>query len=228
MSQPSDAAATDAAATDAAETDAAAPDLRILETPAGDGPGPRGWSRTRWIVVGSLAALAALLVSVIGTVGWRILNRESVSLTTPGTVAGLTLDTSDDAKQTADYLRTAVAAKINLSSTVGAVYLDPADKDRKVLFFGGTNLQLSPAHQLDQALGLLNDDTGTVTGLHDVPAGPLGGVMRCGSSDGEGGAMPVCGWADNVSLAVALFPGRTVDDSAKLLLDLRAGMEHRG
>jgi hypothetical protein len=195
---------------------------------ATDEPPARRWTRTRILVLAGLAALLLLLGAILGPIGWRFFTREHVALTTPGKVAGLTLDTSDDARQTMDYLRTAVAAKISLTDTVGAVYQDPASKDRKVLFFGGTNLQLSPAHQLDQALTLLNDDTGTVTGLHDVAPGPLGGIAKCGTSNGDGGAMAVCGWADNGSLAVALFPGRTVDDAAKLLLDLRAGIEHRG
>ncbi len=212
MSQPSDAPATE---------------LSIMEPSATEeAPVKRQW-RTRWIVLGSLAALVVLLAAVLGPVGWRFLNREKASLTTPATVAGLTLDTSDEARQTTDYLRTAVAAKTALSTTVGAVYQDPTSQDRKVLLFGGTSVQLSPARALDQAFGLLNDESGSVTDLREVPSGPLGGVVRCGTSNGDGGAMPVCGWADNASLAIALFPGRTVDAAAKLLLDLRAAVEHR-
>jgi hypothetical protein len=201
-------------------------ELPLMES-ATDQPPARRWTRNRILVLAGLGALVLLLAGILGPIGWRFVNREDVGLTTPGKVAGLTLDTSDDARQTMDYLRTAVAAKVSLTATVGAVYQDPASKDRKVLFFGGTNLQLSPAHQLDQALTIFNDDTGTVTGLHDVSPGPLGGVAKCGTSNGDGGAMPVCGWADNGSLAVALFPARTVDEAAKLLLDLRAAVEHR-
>jgi hypothetical protein len=202
-------------------------ELPLLDSATDDEPPRRRWTRIRILVLAGLAAVVLLLAAILGPIGWRFLNRENVALATPGKVAGLTLDTSDDARQTMDYLRTAVAAKVSLSDTVGAVYDDPASKDRKVLFFGGTNVQLSPARQLDQALTIFNDDTGTVTGLHEVPPGPLGGTVKCGTSNGEGGAMSVCGWADNGSLAVALFPGRTVDEAAKLLLDLRAAIEHR-
>jgi hypothetical protein len=201
-------------------------ELPLMDS-ATDEPPARRWTRNRILLLAGLGAIVLLLAAILGPIGYRFLTRERVSLDTPGNAAGLTLDTSDDAKQTMDYLRQAVAAKITLDSTVGAVYQDPASKDRKVLFFGGTNLQLSPAHQLDQAMTLLNDDTGSVTGMHEVPAGPLGGIAKCGTSNGDGGAMPVCGWADNGSLAVALFPGRTVDEAAKLLLDLRTAVEHR-
>src|SRR2546421_9267492 len=188
---------------------------------ATDEPPARRWTRNRILLLAGLGAIVLLLAAILGPIGYRFLTREQVSLDTPGKAAGLTLDTSDDAKQTMDYLRQAVAAKISLDSTVGAVYQDPAGKDRKVLFFGGTNLQLSPAHQLDQAMTLLNDDTGSVTGLHEVPAGPLGGIAKCGTSNGDGGAMPGCGWADNGSLAGALLPRPTPDGPAKLPLDLR-------
>jgi len=208
-------------------SDVSATELSIMEpTATEEQPTGRRW-RTRWIVLGSLAALVVLLAAVLGPVGWRLLNREKATLATPDRVAGLTLDKSNDARQTIDYLRTAVAARTSLSSTVGAVYDDPTNADRKILLFGGTGADLSPSKALDQAFGLLNDESGSVTDLREVPAGPLGGVMRCGTSNGDGGAMPVCGWADNASLAVALFPGRTTADAARLLLELRAAVEHR-
>jgi hypothetical protein len=208
-------------------------DLPLLEPATGDpsaeppASGAAGRPRNRRILFGVLAGVVVLLVVIAG-VSWHFLNQPSVSLRAPASLGGLTLDTSDDAKQTAEYLRTAVAAKISLDESVGAVYHDPAAKGRDVLFFGGTHLLLNPAADLDQALGLLNDSSGGVTGLHEVPAGPLGGVMKCGTSNGDGGAMSVCGWADRGSLAVALFPGRTVDEAAQLLRDLRAGIEHNG
>ena len=86
---------------------------------------------------------------------------------------------------------------------------------------------LSPAKALDQAFTLLNDESGSVTEVREIAAGPLGGVVKCGTSNGDGGAMPVCGWADNASLVVGLFPGRSTDAAGRLLLDLRAGIEHR-
>jgi hypothetical protein len=207
-------------------------DLPLLEPstsdPAGESPGasPTHQRISRRIVVAVLAGVVLLLAVIVG-VSWRFLNQQSVSLKPPATLAGLTLDTSDDAKNTAEYLRTAVAAKVSLDESVGVVYRDPADKSHGVLLFGGTKLLLNPGKELDQALALLNDTSGEVTGLHEVPPGPLGGVLKCGTSTGEGGPMSVCGWADRDSLAVALFPGRTVDQAATLFRELRAGIERR-
>jgi hypothetical protein len=207
-------------------------DLPLLEPSTGDpaGESPTGTPArrriSRRILFSILAGVVVVLAIVIG-VSWHFFNQQSVSLRPPTAVAGFTLDDSADAKQTAEYLRTAVAAKMSLDDSVGAVYRDPASKGHDVLFFGGTRLLLNPAKELDQALGLLNDTSGEVTGLHEVPAGPLGGVMKCGTSTGDGGPMAVCGWADRDSLAMALFPGRTVDQAAALFRDLRTAIEKR-
>jgi hypothetical protein len=39
--------------------------------------------------------------------------------------------------------------------------------------------------------------------------------------------MTVCGWADHGSLAVAMFPGRGIDESAGLLRKMRDAMQRR-
>jgi hypothetical protein len=204
-----------------------------VSAPAPAAPEPVGrrlprLPRIRWIVLGVAGAVLLLVAAVLGPLAWRALTRDSVTLSTPASLAGLSIDTSDNANQTADYLRTAVAAKITLDTSVGAVYRDPASADRDVLFFGGTAFIITPERQLDQALALLNDDSGTVTGLHAVDPGQLGGAMKCGTTPGDNGAtMAVCGWADNGCIAVALFPGRTVDQAADLLRQMRSSIEHR-
>jgi hypothetical protein len=179
----------------------------------------------RGLILGILGGIVVLLL-IIGAVAWHFLSNESIALKPPALVDGLALDDSANATQTADFLRNALAATIKLDDSVGAVYRDPASADRDVLFFGGTRLAISPAKDLDQAFSMLDDASGAVTGLRDVPAGPLGGMMRCGTSTGDGGPMVVCGWADRGSLAIALFPGRSLDEAAQLLRDLRGAAEH--
>jgi hypothetical protein len=208
-------------------------DLPLLEPdtdPVDDGDAapaePSGPARrTRWLLIGALAGV--LIVVAAALIGWRVLSGPRTTLTTPDTVAGLRRDTNTDAAQTADYLRDAISADVALNGTVGAVYTDPAGESRSVLFFGGTGSISSPAQRLDDAFGLLDDETGSVSGMRDVTPGPLGGVLKCGTSNGDGTPIPVCGWADGGSLALALFPGRSVDDAANLMRQLRTGMEHR-
>jgi hypothetical protein len=182
--------------------------------------------RLKWYILGGVATLLVVLLAVLGPTAWLLLTQRDARLNTPDSVAGLTLDRTADGQATAEYLRTAVAASVTLDASVGAVYDDPADKQRSVMFFGGTGLLLSPDKELTSVFDLLDDQGGGMKDVHSVQAGPQGGEMKCGTSTGDGGDMTVCGWADHSSIALALFPGRSMDDGAALLARMRNGIQH--
>jgi hypothetical protein len=193
-----------------------------------DGSGPSGRPRTRMIVLGSLLAVGLAGVAVLGTAAWRISSQRDTSLATPSEVAGLRRDDSPDAQSTAEYLRTALAADVDLDETLGAVYTDPAGKNRSVLLFGGTTLLWTPENDLDTAIGLVEDSAGPVTGLTAVATGRLGGTMKCGTTTSPDGDIAVCGWADHGSLMIAMFPNRTAAESATLMRGIRDDVQTRG
>ncbi|MBE1492900.1 hypothetical protein [Plantactinospora soyae] len=200
----------------------------ITPAPGPDAPGPSGGpSRRRKIVLGSVLAVALVGAAGLGSVGWRIAQEKDASLTTPSEVAGLRLDTSERARTTADYLRTGFTADINAEESIGAVYADPAAPERSVLLFGGTALVWQPERDLDRLFDLVAEGEGAIGGLRKVDAGSLGGVMKCGTSSSPEGDLAVCGWADHGSVAMAMFPGRTADDSAALLRDIRGTVQTR-
>ncbi|GAA3947016.1 hypothetical protein Aau02nite_69080 [Amorphoplanes auranticolor] len=182
-------------------------------------------SRTKTIVLSAMLAVGLAGASVLGYVGWRIASQKDATLTVPANVAGFTVDSSDEGRNTAEYLQTALSADVQLDRAVGAVFTDGSAND--ILFFGGTTLFWTPEDDLVTAFDLVSDEQGSVTGLHDVPAGPLGGTMKCGTTKADDTDMPVCGWADHGSLALAMFPGRTVEDSAKLLSEIRSAAQTR-
>jgi cell division protein FtsB len=186
-------------------------------------------SRRRLILLGSALVVGLAGAAVIGAAGWRVVSQQDARLATPVRIAELTRDDSQRARETADYLRTGFAADIELDDSIGAVYADPTDNDRSVLLFGGTTLLWQPEHDLDNLFDLVADDAGAITGLHEVPAGDLGGVMKCGTTPaGDGGGdLAVCGWADHGSVAMAMFPGRGVAESAALLRDIRQAVQTR-
>jgi hypothetical protein len=182
-------------------------------------------SRAKTIVLSSLLAIGLAGAAVIGYSGWRIAHEKDATLAAPSQVAGLRLDTSSDGKDTAEYLRTALSAEVDLDDAVGAVYKGGDKQD--VLFLGGTALIWTPSDDLKTAFGLISDKQGSVTDLHSVPAGKLGGTMKCGTTKTDDGPMAVCGWADHGSLALAMFPNRTEDDSAKLMKQIRDAAQTR-
>jgi hypothetical protein len=186
-----------------------------------------GPSRRTKIILGSLLTVGLVGVGLLGAAGWGVAAQKDATLGTPARAAGLTLDESEGARATADYLRSAFAARINLDRSVGAVYTDPADPRRSVLLFGGTTLLWSPERDLDDLFDVVSDDSGAVTGLHEVTAGDLGGVMKCGTTSTGDGELAVCGWADHGSVAIGMFPGRRPADAGPLLRDIRAAVQHR-
>jgi hypothetical protein len=194
--------------------------------PSDDRGKPRSSAKRR-IALGLVAVVGLAALSVGGVFGARILSQKDATLGTPDRVAGLTRDTSEGALGTADDLRSAFAAGIDLDASVGAVYKDAASAEHSVLFFGGTTLLWSPEKDLDTLFGLVTDGDGAVRGLHRVPEGALGGVMKCGTTTTEGEQIAVCGWADHGSVGIGLFPGRTVDDAAKLFGEIRPAVETR-
>ncbi|TCB96626.1 hypothetical protein E0H26_16005 [Micromonospora zingiberis] len=185
-------------------------------------------SRRRRVAVALLAVLALTGVGALGAWGWRIAQQKDTQIATPDQVAGLTRDDSERAVSTADYLRSGIAADIELDNSFGAVYQDPADPRRSVLLFGGTTLLWQPERDLESLFSLMADEAGAVTGLRDVTPGRLGGVMKCGSTSGEGGDFAVCGWADHGSVALAMFPFRSVDEAGGLLRQIRETVQTRG
>lgn len=182
-------------------------------------------SRIKRTVLISVLVVGLAGVTALGVAGWRIASQKDASVSAPANVAGLRLDDSTAGKSTADYLQTALSAEVDLDQAVGAVYLDAYD--RNVLFMGGHALIWSPKSALGDAFGLVSDDQGAVVGVHDVPAGTFGGTMRCGTTVTDDGNMSVCGWADHGSIALAMFPKRSPEDSAKLLRNIRAEAQTR-
>ncbi|WBB79629.1 hypothetical protein O7606_26400 [Micromonospora sp. WMMD882] len=194
----------------------------------GDEPAARRPRSRRWRVA-MAAGLAVGLAgaAVVGVFGWRVAQQKDTVLTVRSEAAGLREDDSERARSTADYLRSGFAASIQLDRSFGVVYQDPSDERRSVLVFGGATLLWQPERELDTLFGTMTDETGAVDELHEVPAGRLGGVMKCGTTRGEGGDFAVCGWADHGSVVMGMFPGRPVSDSAELFRRIREEIQTR-
>jgi hypothetical protein len=186
---------------------------------------PKRRSPVRRILLLALLVIALAGLGILGYAGYQIGTQKDATLITPDEIGTLRLDSSDDGLQTAEYLRTALDADVNLNKTVGAVYTDNAGHN--VLFFGGTATIWSPDTQLGNAFGLIADKQGAVTGLHKVDAGKLGGTMKCGSTKSDDGTIVVCGWADHGCLALAMFPNQPESAATPLVRAIRDATQER-
>jgi hypothetical protein len=200
----------------------------VTPPPDRDDESPRPRSRRRTIALGAVAAVGLVAVGGLGWFGSGILREKDATLATPERIGTFVRDDSERAKSTADDLRSAFEAGIDLDKSVGAVYTDPASANRSVLLFGGTTLLWSPEKDLDTLFGLMADDAGDVTDVRELEPGDLGGVLKCGKTTADGSDISVCGWADHGSVAIGLFPGRGQDEAGTLLRDVRAAVQSRG
>lgn len=194
--------------------------IRLEEPPEATTPTrPRGL----WIALAVLGAAAIVASVTVGPMVWRMTQQRDATLTMPETVAELKRDDSERAKATASDLVTALRAEIQLDQSAAAIYSDPSSEPgRSIMLFGGTTLLWSPERELDAVLKLVEDDVDKIRDLQTVEPGPLGGVMKCGTTTAESAPMAVCGWADHGSIALALFPERSPSDAAFLMRTLRS------
>jgi hypothetical protein len=189
---------------------------------------PAAGSRARAVrALGGIAAvvlLSTLALTALTAQQERRLKNGRLNL--PEQIPGLVTEVNPGVRDTVDGMRATLAAGIPMTTTAGAVYADAEGASRSVIFAAGTGVLASPSDALSRAFRLIADRSGPVSDVHDVAAGPLGGVMRCGTTQTSASATSTCGWADRHTLGIAVFPNRPVEQSAALLRSLRQAVRH--
>ncbi|WP_229076473.1 hypothetical protein [Actinoplanes sp. DH11] len=204
----------------------AAGPFRLVETTDQEREQTTGSRRKiRTVLLIALLTITLAGAATLGYVAWQVNTQRHTTLSIPASIGNLKLDDSEEATSTADYLQSAISAEITMDKAVGGVY--SGDDKKSVLFFGGTALFWTPDSELENAFTLLGDEEGSVTGIHEVDAGSLGGTMKCGSTTADGTPLSVCGWADHGSLAVAMFLDRPETEAAPLLREIRTATQTR-
>jgi hypothetical protein len=182
--------------------------------------------RKRWIFLGVLAAMAAMVLIMVSPTLLRVMAQNGATLTMPEKVGQLTRVEGPSAQTSANNLVTMLRAAIDLERSEGAIYTD--DNDQIIMLFGGTALLWNPEQELDAVLNLmLDNDEEAIRGMTTVDAGPLGGVMKCAPTDDQVVVTAICGWADHGSIALAVFQGRSHEEAAKIMRELRAASLQR-
>jgi hypothetical protein len=159
------------------------------------------------------------------------------SITVPKSVGDYTQLTGSIADRLAQSMRKSMGETSGKYAAVYAkakiaIYGKQGDVQRPLVFVGlsgsdspelGTELRSSPpSDEVDSTfLGMGIGDA------KDYPAGPLGGVLRCGKGQIATGTAAACAWADSSTVGVVMTP--TVSDVtalARTTLDLRNAAEH--
>lgn len=182
------------------------------------------------IAMAVLGAVALAMAVAVGPSIIRIFNQKDATLALPEQVAELKRDDSPLAKEHASDLVAILRAQISdLDTSVGAVYAEASgDAAHSVMIFGGTTMLWNPERELDTVLAFISESSeDSLKELAAVDSGPLGGVMKCGTTQMDDSPMAICGWADHGSIAVALFPGRSTSEAANLMRTLRSAAEKR-
>ena len=203
-------------------------ELLDLDGPDDTAADRRSGRRALWLSLGLLVLVIAVAAVVIA----HFAKPKPGTVAAPTQVAGLTLDKQSNAADTAEYLRSAIAAGMNLDSSVGAVYSDGSGDSHSVIFVGGTTTTGSSSARLKSLFGLLNDGTDGVANVTSEPAGKLGGLVNCATTTDSNvsdattpEAMAVCGWADRNTVGLALFPNREISQAAGLFGQMRPVFE---
>nr|MDT0662345.1 hypothetical protein [Micromonospora sp. DSM 115978] len=148
------------------------------------------------------------------------------SATLPAEVADLKLrdDTASerDAQTLAQEMR---AAHWLAEDTFAGVYSAPGNK--RITVFGATGFRLSPESDVEAEMTRLGEQF-ALTGVESVETGTRGEYQRCGVGRFDGTDVVVCAWADHGSIAAGVFTRLSVQDSARLLAELRTWIVQRG
>ncbi|MEU0560967.1 hypothetical protein [Dactylosporangium sp. NPDC006015] len=181
------------------------------------------------IVCGALAGVALLGSAVVyGPTVWRVTQQSDTKVSTPTQIGSYTLFSTDEAAQASEYVRDAIVTEVSLDDSLGAIYREPnGSETRTVILVAGTGRIWKPERSLDGAFKAVAGADTAIRGVHDVDAGDLGGVARCGEIDDKDGVIAVCGWADNGSLGVVVLPGSKAADAEKALSTIRPAVEKR-
>ena len=143
-------------------------------------------------------------------------------ISTPQTVAGLTMTTNPDLLAIAKQLESGLQNELpNTTGTASAFYEDPSDPKKLVLFVGVTGTVADPAAELDNVFAGAQSTGGTVTDVHPVDPGTLPGEGKCGKGQFGNNPAVTCAWADPGSVGALAFLNRDVPGAEKLFPQIR-------
>jgi hypothetical protein len=200
---------------------------------AGFPPPQKKKSKALKIVLISLAVLLVLCIGGGTAIYFAtkdtvegVLDASKISVVEPATLGGRPKLTDPQFAGAIATLKSELAKAPNTTSTVGALYGDPAKQDL-VMIAGASAPLLNPEKQLDDTLKGASSGGLTLTDIAPIEPGPLGGTAKCGNGKTSGIDLAVCAWADNGSVGMIAIYWKKVDDIKGDFAALRGEIEKK-
>uniref|UniRef100_A0A7L6BE86 Uncharacterized protein n=1 Tax=Micromonospora robiginosa TaxID=2749844 RepID=A0A7L6BE86_9ACTN len=141
------------------------------------------------------------------------------SATLPDQLDSMRLRQDRDSQSTAEDLKSRVRQADWLAEdTFAGIYT--TNDGKRVTLFGSTGFRFTPESDAEAELKRLTDDYALQPSV-TVDTGVRGRYERCAVGRADGDTVVVCTSVDHGSLATGVFTRLSVDDSGRLLNDLR-------
>ncbi|RZU49586.1 hypothetical protein EV385_1339 [Krasilnikovia cinnamomea] len=201
-------------------------------------PAPKKKSSALKIVLISVAAILVLCVGGVVAFGFfakdkfneakeqvdNVVAASKITVVEPQTLAGRDKVTDPSLAGSVDALDSEMSKISGTTSSVGAMYGDPAKQDL-VMIAAASTLQGSEQGRFDEFTKGMSQGGFSVEGLKDTDPGPLGGIAKCGDTSAAGVPTAVCVWSDKGSVGMVAMLFKKSADLEKEFVTMRGQIE---
>jgi hypothetical protein len=149
---------------------------------------------------------------------------KTITVVEPKKLGGRPKLTDEQFAGIADQLESELSQAPGATTSVGALYGRPAERD--IVVIAGVAAPVSnPAQELNGTFFGAGVGGLKVTGITEVDAGPLGGEAKCGKANASGVNMALCAWADDGSVGWIIWYFKSVKQAKGEFVKLRGEIE---
>ncbi len=196
-------------------------------------PAPKKKSSALKIVLIVAAVIAVLCVGGIGVAVFaakdtveKVVDAASITVVEPATLGGREKVTDPTLTSSLSSLDTELGKVPGATGSVSGLYGDVQEQDL-VMVAAASSITGSPQERFDEFTSGMNSGGMQLTNLTDTDPGPLGGIAKCGDSNGGGAQMAICVWSDNGSIGMFAMMFKEKADLEKEFVSMRGQVEQK-
>jgi hypothetical protein len=149
-----------------------------------------------------------------------------ISVAEPATLGGRKKVSDPSLQSSVQTLDSEMKKIQGTTSSVGAIYGDPAKQDL-VMVAAASTLTGTAQSRFDELSSSLNTGGFSTSALKDTAPGPLGGIAKCGESKVAGVSTALCVWSDQGSVGMIMMFFKKTADLEKEFVSLRGQIEKK-